>query len=189
MRSLDDDSDNYHCHDGRKPAGIDRRYPYILHHHITKILVVTINRSRRVLLAASAICLLFMLVEVIAGIWANSLAIITDAAHMLTDLASFLISLFALYLAARPPSQRMSFGWHRAGKYGCMLLIGRIFSRGSWSFLFRFSHLDCHRHTRLSGRSACHHARLYDRCTGDVDYSSSRRDGQYCYGFSVAFRR
>lgn len=39
----------------------------------------------------------------------------TDAAHLLTDFASFLISLLALYLASRPSTKRMSFGWHRAG--------------------------------------------------------------------------
>lgn len=49
------------------------------------------------------------------GYLANSLAIMTDAAHMLSDFASFLISLFSLWMATRPASKRMSFGWHRAG--------------------------------------------------------------------------
>ncbi len=40
----------------------------------------------------------------------------TDAAHMLSDFASFLISLFAIWVARRPPSSGMSFGWHRAGE-------------------------------------------------------------------------
>jgi zinc transporter 2 len=43
------------------------------------------------------------------------LAIATDAAHLLTDFASFMISLFSLWLASRPPTKRMSFGWYRAG--------------------------------------------------------------------------
>ena len=55
-----------------------------------------------------------MVVEVIGGILANSLAIATDAAHLLTDLASFMVSLFSIWLASRPSTQRMSFGWHRA---------------------------------------------------------------------------
>ena len=46
---------------------------------------------------------------------ANSLAIATDAAHMLTDFAGFMISLFSIYVSSRPPTKRMSFGWHRAG--------------------------------------------------------------------------
>ncbi len=49
------------------------------------------------------------------GYFAGSLAIMTDAAHMLSDLAGFLISLFAIWVGSRPPSKGMSFGWHRAG--------------------------------------------------------------------------
>ena len=45
---------------------------------------------------------------------ANSLAIATDAAHLLTDFASFMISLFSLWLATRPATKSMSFGWYRA---------------------------------------------------------------------------
>lgn len=40
------------------------------------------------------------------GIWSNSLAIATDAAHLLTDFASFMISLFAIWIAGRPSTQR-----------------------------------------------------------------------------------
>ena len=40
----------------------------------------------------------------------------TDAAHMLSDFAGFIISLFAIWVARRPPSRGMSFGWHRAGE-------------------------------------------------------------------------
>lgn len=40
------------------------------------------------------------------GIWSNSLAIATDAAHLLTDFASFMISLFAIWIAGRPSSKK-----------------------------------------------------------------------------------
>lgn len=50
------------------------------------------------------------------GVLAGSLAIISDAAHLLTDFASFMISLLALMLATRSPSKKFSFGWYRAGK-------------------------------------------------------------------------
>ena len=53
----------------------------------------------------------------VGGYFSHSLAIMTDAAHMLSDFASFLISLFSIWMATRPPSKRMSFGWHRAGNY------------------------------------------------------------------------
>ena len=39
----------------------------------------------------------------------------TDAAHMLSDFTSFLVSLFAIWVSARPPSKKMSFGYYRAG--------------------------------------------------------------------------
>jgi zinc transporter 2 len=60
--------------------------------------------------------LAFCVACTLGGIIANSLAIATDAAHLLSDLAGFLISLFAVYISSRPATKRMSFGWHRAGK-------------------------------------------------------------------------
>jgi cation diffusion facilitator family transporter len=92
-------SDGFHCHE----LSTEQRE--------------TKKRAIRVLWLSVGVCLLFMICEVVGGIWAGSLAIITDAAHLLTDLASMLISLFSLYLASRPASQRMSFGWHRAGNH------------------------------------------------------------------------
>ena len=50
------------------------------------------------------------------GYVSNSLAIMTDAAHLLSDFGGFMISLFALYLGSRKPSKKLSFGWHRAGE-------------------------------------------------------------------------
>ena len=42
---------------------------------------------------------------------------------MLSDFASFLISLFAIWVATRPPSTKFSFGWHRAGT---LLVLGSV---------------------------------------------------------------
>ena len=53
-------------------------------------------------MVASVLCLLFMVGEVVGGVLSNSLAIATDAAHLLTDFASFMISLFAIWVAGRP---------------------------------------------------------------------------------------
>ena len=58
-----------------------------------------------------------MFIHSTGGYFSNSLAILTDAAHMMSDLAGFLVSLFAIWLAARPATKRLSFGWHRAGIY------------------------------------------------------------------------
>ncbi len=54
-----------------------------------------------------------MVVEFGGGWWANSLALMSDAGHMLTDLMALLLSLFALQLAMRPPSATKTFGLYR----------------------------------------------------------------------------
>uniref|UniRef100_A0A8B9QIZ7 Probable proton-coupled zinc antiporter SLC30A3 n=1 Tax=Apteryx owenii TaxID=8824 RepID=A0A8B9QIZ7_APTOW len=50
------------------------------------------------------------------GYLAHSLAIMTDAAHLLTDVGSMSVSLFSLWVSTRPPTKTMSFGWHRSGE-------------------------------------------------------------------------
>lgn len=79
--------------------------------------------ARRKLIVACILCLLFMAAEAVGGWLANSLAIATDAAHLLTDLASFLISLFSLWLASRPASKKYNFGWYRAEVVGALTSV------------------------------------------------------------------
>ena len=55
-----------------------------------------------------------MAVEVVVGILAHSLALLSDAAHMLTDAGAIGLSLFALALAARPAAGAMTYGLRRA---------------------------------------------------------------------------
>ena len=54
-----------------------------------------------------------MAVEVVVGILANSLALLSDAAHMLTDAGALVLALVAIRLAARPAGGAMTFGWKR----------------------------------------------------------------------------
>ncbi|KAG9511110.1 Zinc transporter 2, partial [Fragariocoptes setiger] len=79
--------------------------------------------ARRRLVTASIICLVFMIGELVGGILSNSLAIATDAAHLLTDFASFMISLLAIWLSSRPATRKMSFGWYRAEVIGALLSV------------------------------------------------------------------
>ena len=79
--------------------------------------------ARKKLWCVSVLCLAFMVLEIIGGFLANSLAIMTDAAHLLSDLASFLISIFALWLATRAPTSRLSFGFHRAEILGALISV------------------------------------------------------------------
>ncbi|KAL5509429.1 hypothetical protein EMCRGX_G004802 [Ephydatia muelleri] len=81
------------------------------------------SRARNKLLVACVIALIFMVGEVLGGYFANSLAIMTDAAHMLSDFGGFMISLFALWVGSRPPSKNMSFGWHRAEVVGAVISV------------------------------------------------------------------
>jgi cobalt-zinc-cadmium efflux system protein len=64
---------------------------------------------------ALALCLIvtFMAVEVGVGVIAHSLALLSDAGHMLTDAAAIGFSLFAISLAARPAKGAMTFGFRR----------------------------------------------------------------------------
>lgn len=80
-------------------------------------------KARRQLWLASICCLIFMVGEIIGGFMANSLAIMTDAAHLLSDLAGFLISIFALWVSNRAPTSRLSFGFHRAEILGALISV------------------------------------------------------------------
>lgn len=73
----------------------------------------TPDSDRRWLAGALIVIVVFMLGEVVAGIAAGSLALLSDAAHMLTDAASIALALWAIRLAARPAAGRMTFGWKR----------------------------------------------------------------------------
>uniref|UniRef100_A0A3B3DB90 Proton-coupled zinc antiporter SLC30A8 n=1 Tax=Oryzias melastigma TaxID=30732 RepID=A0A3B3DB90_ORYME len=58
--------------------------------------------AKRRLYVVSVVCLVFMVAEIVGGYLAGSLAVMTDAAHLLTDLTSFIISLFSLWLSSKP---------------------------------------------------------------------------------------
>lgn len=63
---------------------------------------VSADADRRWLTIALVLIAVFMLAEVVVGVLANSLALISDAAHMLTDVASIVLALIAMRLSARP---------------------------------------------------------------------------------------
>ncbi|GED66331.1 cation transporter [Brevibacillus reuszeri] len=77
------------------------------HHHHGK------GASKKALLVSFIIISLFLIVEVIGGFLTNSLALLSDAGHMLSDASALLLSLIAIHFAARPPTAKRSFGLHR----------------------------------------------------------------------------
>jgi cobalt-zinc-cadmium efflux system protein len=62
-----------------------------------------------------AITCVILVLEVVGGILSNSLALLSDAGHVLADGIALLLSWYGVRQAARPPSSRMTFGYHRVG--------------------------------------------------------------------------
>lgn len=93
----------------------------------------TVQRSQSVLAWSLALTLGFAVVEVVTGFMSNSLALISDAGHMVTDAAALGLALLAQLIAKRPPSARHSFGFGRAealaafvNSLALLLLVGWI---------------------------------------------------------------
>jgi cobalt-zinc-cadmium efflux system protein len=74
---------------------------------------VSAEADRKLLSGALALIVGFMAAEVVVGIAAGSLALITDAAHMLTDAIAIVLALIAIRLAARPPAGGFTYGLKR----------------------------------------------------------------------------
>ena len=70
--------------------------------------------DRRALRWALTLTAVFCVVEFVGGWLTNSLALLSDAVHMLTDVGALALGLFALWVAGRPPSDSKTFGYHRA---------------------------------------------------------------------------
>ncbi|MDN5763620.1 MAG: cation diffusion facilitator family transporter, partial [Microlunatus sp.] len=71
------------------------------------------RRDSRYLGAALVLIVVFMAVEVVVGVIASSLALISDAGHMLTDAAAIGLALIAARIAARPAKGNLTYGWKR----------------------------------------------------------------------------
>ncbi|XP_026175738.1 putative proton-coupled zinc antiporter SLC30A4 [Mastacembelus armatus] len=69
----------------------------------------------------------FMTGEIIGGYVSNSLAIMTDAVHMLADVVGILFSLLALWLSTKPPTKRFTFGLHRLEVVSAVLSVLLIY--------------------------------------------------------------
>lgn len=81
---------------------------------------------------AIGLSLVFMVFEIVGGLWANSLAILSDAAHLLTDIAGFVIALIATMMAAAPASKHYSFGLARAEVMGALASILSLWVLTLW---------------------------------------------------------
>lgn len=81
------------------------------HTHLPDLTRSTVRR----LALALGLTLAFVVVEAAAGLLANSLALLTDAAHNLTDVLALALTWWALRVTTRPADRGQTFGYHRAG--------------------------------------------------------------------------
>jgi cobalt-zinc-cadmium efflux system protein len=89
-------------------AGHDHGHDGHVHTHVSR------DTERGALKAALCLIVVYMLAEIVAGVLASSLALLSDAAHMLTDAVAIAVSLTAARLAQRPAHGAMTYGLGRA---------------------------------------------------------------------------
>lgn len=87
--------------------------------------------TARVLRFSLAATALYILLTIVAGLRANSLALLSEAGHNVSDFLALLLSFVAVYLQARPPNASKTFGYHRAGVLAAfvnaLMLVGIAF--------------------------------------------------------------
>ncbi len=74
----------------------------------------------------------YMFAEIVGGIYSGSLALIADAGHMAIDGASIALSLFATWVAKRPPTSAKTFGYHRAEILAATVNGATLFALSLW---------------------------------------------------------
>jgi cobalt-zinc-cadmium efflux system protein len=91
--------------------------------------------------AAAAVTIAFALVEAFGGWWTGSLALLSDAGHMLTDAGALMLGALAAWIARQPPSHRHSYGLGRAEVVAALLnaaLMLAIVIALAWEAVIRF---------------------------------------------------
>ena len=72
--------------------------------------------------------------ELIGGIWSGSLALLSDAAHVMSDVVSLLISWLAIYLSTRPATASRTYGYHRAEVFAAFVNGVSLIGISGWIF-------------------------------------------------------
>src|SRR5438046_9061576 len=83
---------------------------------------------------SSAATVVFVVVEVIAGIRSGSLALLSDAVHNLTDALASLFTWFAFYLQSKPANQVKTYGYHRTGVLAAFVNALTLVALSVWIF-------------------------------------------------------
>ncbi|MBI4917570.1 MAG: cation transporter [Acidobacteria bacterium] len=90
---------------------------------------------RRRLAIALVLATGYMAAEVVGGLLSNSLALLADATHMLSDVAALSLSLFAVWFARRPPTARRTYGYHRVEILATLLNAATLLATAVFIFL------------------------------------------------------
>src|SRR3981189_1129012 len=93
-------------------------HPHHHHHHN--------EGTGPALRGAAALTVAFAVVEALGGWWTGSLALLSDAGHMLTDGAALALGALAAWMARQPPSERHSYGLGRAEIFAALLNAGAM---------------------------------------------------------------
>lgn len=98
--------------------------------------------TSRLLRIALLLTLAYIVVTVIAGLKAHSLALLSEAGHNVSDFLALLLSWVAVYLATRPPSSTKTYGYHRAGVLAALVNAVSLVAVSGFIFYEAFRRLQ-----------------------------------------------
>ncbi len=105
-----------------------------------------------------AVTLAYIVLLVVAGVRAHSLALLSEAGHNLSDFLALLLSLVAVYLQSRPPSSTKTYGYHRAGVLAALVNATSLVAVSFFIFYEAFRRLQHPEHVQagvMMGVAAC----------------------------------
>ncbi len=105
---------------------------------------------KRVLKISLGVTLVYIVLLVVAGIRAHSLALLSEAGHNLSDFLALLLSLVAVYLQSRPASSTKTYGYHRAGVLAALVNAVSLVAVAFFIFYEAFRRLQQPLHVQAS---------------------------------------
>jgi cobalt-zinc-cadmium efflux system protein len=105
---------------------------------------------KRVLKISLGVTLAYIVLLVVAGIRAHSLALLSEAGHNLSDFLALLLSLVAVYLQSRPASSTKTYGYHRAGVLAALVNAVSLVAVAFFIFYEAFRRLQHPEHVQAS---------------------------------------
>jgi cobalt-zinc-cadmium efflux system protein len=97
--------------------------------------------SRRNLTLALGITASFMVAEIVGGVWSNSLALLADAGHMVTDSAALGLALLAIWIGSRPASIKRTFGFQRTEILAALANAVSLWAIAAWIWFEAYQRL------------------------------------------------